>query len=255
MRFFPAPPSVNKRICQAASRFLNPYRLLPISLLLGDPATHPLLAPPVPFHPIPYARRLSAKQGLLFNLCQPSHHYPPNSQFKKKLLKFLSTPLYLENLSAVKHIKGRFSHTLLLVILNGLLVWGRVHHYWENFDHRCWLCGSPYSDTWPHMLTQCCSTQRLAHHLHSHDPTLVTDFSGSMNRALMAAGPLSPHQIVTRLVFIHTIWNLRYISSFTNTIPSTGLSTFWSNWGKASKQRLLSQARKALTETLSAPYS
>jgi hypothetical protein len=42
----------------------------------------------------PYVRRLSAMQGLLFNLCQPSYHYPPYSQFKKK---FLSTPLYLEN--------------------------------------------------------------------------------------------------------------------------------------------------------------
>lgn len=65
--------------------------------------THPIFPPPIPFHPTPYAGRLAAKLGLLFELKQAAHRYPPNSRYKKKLLKFLSTPIFIENLAALQY--------------------------------------------------------------------------------------------------------------------------------------------------------
>jgi hypothetical protein len=55
MRFFPPSPNVVSRITKAEKCLLDPHHLLPIPLLLGEPASHPYLSAPTPYHPIPYS--------------------------------------------------------------------------------------------------------------------------------------------------------------------------------------------------------
>jgi hypothetical protein len=247
MRFHTILEEQVTRIVRAAKRLLDPHRLLPITILLGDQNDHPILSPPVPFHPIPYARRQSLKTGLLFTTPPTFSSFPPQKTYQKILQKFISKPFTSINIDVVRKCKGGFPHTFQLILLNGLFIDARVHHFWPDFPHthHCRLCGKDQGDNWAHILTQCRSILFITDLLRNLDPSLKHDFSHSLNDALMASHPLTPDQIFNRLVLIHTIWLLRYLSSITQSRPSFALALFWAQRAKAEKQGLLKQIKKA----------
>jgi hypothetical protein len=247
MRFFPPSHNVVSRITRAAKRLLDPHRLLPIPLLLGEPLSHPYLSAPTPYHPIPYSLLQSRKDAFLCQTTPPPHTYPPPSAYARKLSKFLGNSHCSTNLNAIRRCDGRLPHTLQLIIFNGLFIWRRVHHFWEDFPHHCRLCDTPYGDDWNHMLVSCPSVCQLTRLLHDHDPDLEADLSTDLRSALLSSRPLSPEQMLNRLVLLHTLWILRHLSSISMSYPGTGISLYWSQRTKAVRQGLLRQLRRAST--------
>ena len=245
MRFHSLLQEQVSRIIRAAKRLLDPHHLLPIRNLLGDKQNHPFLSPPIPFHPVFFAKRQSVKTGTLFPSHYPTVTHLTIATFTRKIEKFITPPYSLHNFNIINQCKGRLPHTYQLIILNGLFIYARVHHYWEDFPSHCRLCRSEKGDNWPHMLSQCTSiiqTTRLLSHL---DQTLYRNFSSTLNDALMFSQALKPENILNHLVLIHSIWVTRYLSSITHSGPTGLLALFWTQRAKAIKQGLLKSIRRA----------
>ena len=245
MRFHTVPPSVIARTIRSAKKVLDPHRLLPVSTLLGDSSGHPFLSNPVPFHPIPFAKRQSTKDGTIFPSTYPRYTPPSMANFSKKLAKFITPPYILTNFDIIRHTKGRLPHTYQLLLLNGLFVYARIHHFWQDFPSHCRLCGSLSSDSWPHMLTQCSTVSRTITAILTDNPSYFSSFTSSLNHALMFSSPLRPETILNHLTLIHTIWIARYLASITNSVPHLLTSLFWDLRGKAVRQGLLKALQKA----------
>ena len=245
MRFHTISPNLVTRVTRAAKKLLDPHRLLPISILLGGESPHPLLSEPVPLHPVPFAKRQSRRDGTIFPSSYPPIRVPRPSAINKKIRKFVSSPYDSTNFNTVLKTKGRIQQTYQLVIMNGLFVFARVHHFWNDFPSHCRLCGQPEGDSWPHMLTDCPTVLRTINILSGTIPDLHQSFSPSINDALMFTRPLPPEAVLNHLSLIHTIWVARYLASITNSKPSSLSTLFWVHKGKAVRQGLLKALRRA----------
>jgi len=153
----------------------------------------------------------------------------------------------------IKHVKSRYAQTLQLILLNGLIVYRRVHHFWNDFPHECRFCGKARGDDWEHMLAWCPIIQQAATIIHDTKTHWLNPTHLHFTRtATMTSVPLEPQQITAHLTFIHALWVHRYLighrpptAHASTSSPLELVRTFNASQAKAEKQRLLAAVRKA----------